>query len=184
MPANPSRASAPDAPELDASFYDEPDTDQYGQDFDAWWSAQTATRPTAVIKGITVPVPDDVPADVAMRPESVTELDDESDIDEVKRHVIAFFNLMVDDGAGLLDELIEAGIGMQQLAIVLAWCMVNGMRPAGTAAVSFGKCAQTYQEARAEGKAPRPTPRDRKPPTARPLAKKATSGRRSASTGR
>jgi hypothetical protein len=111
------------------------------QNWDDFWGEVNAARTTEVIRGVTVPVPTDLPLIFKQR---MTELQD-SDRDEDVRELVALVF-----GEGVLDQWRDAGMGAQELKVLLAWGFANGSgKP-----TSFREAFEIVTEAEAQGKAP------------------------------
>ena len=138
--------SEPQEPqELDESFYNFEDDDPKGQDFDAWWRARTAEKLYANILQTQVPIPDQLPAEMMLRPEKVMALT-EADAPEMERLLAQLFDLCGADGKNILATLYSRGLGSSQLIVIFSWAFFNGMRPQGKPPVSFARVAQVVME--------------------------------------
>lgn len=108
--------------------------------WDAFWDEIRAGGRTETIRGVTVRVPTDIPLAVERRME---ELQDSSAMEDVAELVAKIF------GADVLDQWIDAGMGMLEFKTVIAWGMAQGTGQD----ISF---RDAYERIRAadEGKAP------------------------------
>jgi hypothetical protein len=95
------------APEVEAETY---------ESWDAFWAEQAAKQRTETIRGITVPVPSDLPLSLQAR---LTDLQDSEDEDDVAELVGLLF------GEGILDRWRAAGMGLLELQVVLAWGLAH-----------------------------------------------------------
>lgn len=109
--------------------------------FDAFWAAQAAAGRTTVIRGVTVPVPADLPLAFELRADELKESTAEADIREL---------LSLLFGADHFDEWKRKGMGLMELKTVLAWGAAQG---SGTD-VSFAEALEAVKAGEAEGKAP------------------------------
>lgn len=130
-------------PELDASFYDDVDGEESTQDhdFDAWWAERVAQRPTTTILGVRVPIPSQVPAEIMLQPDKALKLDSERDAAEIVRLLGLILDVAGVDGPATVEQLIDAGLGSEQLVIIFVWALLNGARPPGKSPVSFARVA-------------------------------------------
>jgi len=132
----------------------EPDEEEFldadgVEDFDGFWARQHAqraggasTRARARVRGVIVTAPLDIPIAFELRSRQVQK---SKDPDEVK----ALIALLT--GPEVLERLIDAGIGGDELQVVLAWACANaGHRKR----VSFGEVARRVAEAEAAGRGP------------------------------
>lgn len=131
--------------------------------WDAFWAEVQAKGATEVIRGVTVPVPSDLPLSFQMRMNALKDSDRDEDIRELVGLIF---------GVGVLDQWVDAGMGAQELKIVLAWGVANG----GGKPVTFREAYDLVMEAEAAGKAPSPQPN-------RATRRAASTGRSSASGG-
>lgn len=138
--------------ELDASFYEQAEGDPKGQDFDAWWETRNADRPFATILQTQVPIPDQVPAEMMLRPEKLMGMT-EDDAPEMERLLTQLFDMCGTNGKEILQTLFSRGLGSSQLIVVFSWAFFNGMRPPGKPPVSFARVAKvvTEQQGKARG---------------------------------
>ncbi|WKD36501.1 hypothetical protein [Streptomyces xanthophaeus] len=112
------------------------------ESFDAFW-ASVARPTTTIIRGVTVAVPRDMPMLVEQR---VEELQDSSSIDDIAELVGMIF------GDDCLEKWRDAGMGLLEFQVVLAWGMAN----ARGRETSYQEAFEMVQEQAAEGKAPAP----------------------------
>jgi hypothetical protein len=127
------------------------------QSWDDFWAEQQSDGPTEVIRGVTVPVPTDMPLGYEAR---LAELHDADTADVMDELIDGLF------GAGVYQQWVTAGMGVQELLTVLTW----GMCHAGGREVTFAE-AREIALSGDEGKAPNRA------------ARRAASKPRSASTG-
>lgn len=88
-----------------------------GGAWDQFWDEIRAGGRTETIRGVTVRVPTDIPLAVERRME---ELADSSALEDVAELVAGIF------GADVLDQWIDAGMGMIEFKTVVAWGMAQG----------------------------------------------------------
>jgi hypothetical protein len=114
--------------------------------WDAFWAEVNAdAAATETIRGVTVPVPSDLPLGFQQR---VNELRDSTRDEDVQELVALVF------GAGVLDQWIAADMGSREFQVVLAWGIANG----GGKPTSFREAFELVTAAEAEGKAPSAQP--------------------------
>jgi hypothetical protein len=128
------------------------------QSWDEFWAEVSAKGRTETIRGVTVPVPTDIPLALEKRAE---ELHDSTEWDDVAELVEMLF------GTKVLDQWQDAGMGLRELQTVFTW----GMAQAGGNDLSFREVYEQLQKSDV-GKAPKPSAPNR-----------ATRRRQSASTG-
>lgn len=140
--ASTTKRTATPSPELDASLYDELDEElnaaeaaEY-DDFDAFWASRTQVRP-ARIRGEIVTPPTDVP--LAMLDE-LAEVENSEKPEDVKRMLARIF------GGEVFDKWVDAGMGLEEFQVVLAWA---GAHMRGTPC-TFAEAVELYLKARAE----------------------------------
>jgi len=109
------------------------------ESWDAFWAQALGGR-TEVIRGVEVPVPNDMPLAMEKRIEELSESEAEEDL----RELIAMLF-----GADVLGAWVENGMGVLEFQTVLAW----GMAQAGGRDMSF---AEALELVRSEGKRPGP----------------------------
>jgi hypothetical protein len=125
-----------------------PKADQVIEDFDAFWAEHSAApdRPMVRIRGELVPIPLDMPLDLAQRMESAGVADE-----AMMRELLGELY-----GADVLDRWTAAGMGAQEFLVLIAWSVAR----ARGADVSFADVAEqlrTLPEGGArEGKAQAP----------------------------
>ncbi|MDT9688198.1 hypothetical protein Q5762_07480 [Streptomyces sp. P9(2023)] len=133
-------------------------TARKAESWDAFW-AEVQGAGTEVIRGVEVPIPTDVPLAMEMR---LKDLESDSSEEAIREMVALLF------GDTVLDQWIDAGMGLMEFKTVIAW----GMAHATGTKVSFREAYDTVVAAEAdEGKAPNRA------------ARRAASKPRSASTG-
>lgn len=109
--------------------------------FDAFWEQQAKSGRTTVIRGVTVPVPADLPLAFELRADELKESEAEADIREL---------LSLLFGADYFDEWRSKGMGMRELQTVLAWGAAQG----SGRDISFAEALEAVTAADGEGKAP------------------------------
>jgi hypothetical protein len=133
--------------------------------WDAFWAEVNAgDAPTETIRGVTVPVPNDLPLGFQQR---MNELRDSSRDEDIQALVALVF------GPGVLNQWIAADMGAREFKVVLAWGIANG----GGKPTSFREAFELVTAAEVEGKAPSAQPN-------RAARRAATSSRSSATGGR
>ncbi|MDQ0943267.1 hypothetical protein [Streptomyces sp. V1I1] len=135
--------------------------------FDAFWAEQARSGRTTVIRGVTVPVPADLPLALELRAQELSESTAETDIREL---------LALLFGVDVLDEWRNKGMGLLELKTVLAWASAQG---AGRD-ISFAEALEAVRAEEAEGKAP--SGQNRAARRAAPKKRSASTGGRSART--
>lgn len=144
--------------------------------WDAFWAeVNTTSAPTETIRGVTVPVPSDLPLGFQQR---VNELRDSTRDEDVRELVALIF------GPGVLDQWIANDMGSREFKVVMAWGMANG----GGKTTSFREAYEMVTAAEAEGKAgsaPSPNRAARRAATKSPSSATGSTSRRisSGSTG-
>lgn len=114
--------------------------------WDAFWAeVNTSAQATETIRGVTVPVPSDLPLGFQQR---VTQLQD-SDRDEDVRELVGLIF-----GEGVLDQWIAADMGSREFKVIMAWGIANG----GGKPTTFREAYDLVTKAEAEGKAPSAQP--------------------------
>lgn len=116
------------------------------QSWDAFWAEANAKPKTEVIRGVTVPVPSDMPLGFQQR---ANELRDSTRDEDVQELVAMIF------GEGVLDQWIANGMGAKEFKVVCGWGYANG---SGNA-VTFREAFDLMAAAEAEGKAGSPANR-------------------------
>lgn len=137
--------------------------------FDAFWAEQARGGRTTVIRGVTVPVPSDLPLSLEMRAQELSESTAETDIREL---------LALLFGTDVLDAWRDAGMGLLELKTVLAWGSAQG---AGRD-ISFAEALEAVRAGEGEGKAP--SGQNRAARRAAPKPQSASTGGRSKATSR
>lgn len=135
--------------------------------FDAFWAAQAKSGRTTVIRGVTVPVPADLPLAFELRADELKESEAEQDIREL---------LSLLFGGDHFDEWRNAGMGLLELKTVLAWGAAQG----SGRDVTFAEALEAVTAAEGEGKAP--SGQNRAARRAAPKKQSASTGGRSART--
>jgi hypothetical protein len=121
--------------------------DETYESWDAFWAEQTAKQRTETIRGEVVPVPSDLPLSLQARLGDLQDSEDENDVAEL---VSLLF------GDGVLDRWRDAGMGLVELQVVLAW----GLAHAAGKDVTFAQAhAMVLAAADAEGNLPGPANR-------------------------
>lgn len=116
-------------------------TARKNESWDDFW-AEVQGAGTETIRGVEVPIPTDVPLILEQR---LKALQDEQSEDALREMLGLLF------GPTVLDQWIEAGMGVMELKTALAW----GMAHATGTKVSFREAYEQVQAAEAgEGKAP------------------------------
>jgi hypothetical protein len=89
------------------------------EDFDAYWEQRERARRPAVVRvrGIDVEAPSDLPVEMQLRADqvAVTTMDEVRDVLETLL-----------GGGDVVDELVEAGIGMRELQLLTTWATAHG----------------------------------------------------------
>lgn len=111
------------------------------QSWDAFWAEVNAKPQTEVIRGVTVPVPSDMPLGFQQRVNALRDSDRDEDVQEL---VALIF------GPGVLDQWIANGMGAREFRIVCGWGIANGSGQPTT----FRQAYDLMAAAEAEGKAP------------------------------
>lgn len=137
--------------------------------FDAFWAAQAKSGRTTVIRGVTVPVPADLPLAFELRADELRESTAEEDVREL---VGLLF------GVDHLTEWRNKGMGLMELKTVLAWGAAQG---AGRD-ISFQDALEAVRAEEGEGKAP--SGQNRAARRAAPKKQSASTGGRSKATSR
>lgn len=111
------------------------------QSWDAFWAEVNAKPQTEVIRGVTVPVPSDMPLGFQQR---ANELRDSTSDEDIQELVAMIF------GPGVLDQWIANGMGAKEFRVVCGWGFRNGQGQPTT----FREAFDLMAAAEAEGKAP------------------------------
>lgn len=108
--------------------------------WDAFW-AEVNAKPAAteVIRGVTVPVPADLPLGFQQRVAQLQNSDRDEDVRELVGRIF---------GDDILDRWIAADMGARELQIVMAWGIANG----GGRPTTFQEAYDMVVAAEAEGK--------------------------------
>lgn len=125
------------------------------QGWDAFWAEVNAKGATETIRGVTVPVPTDLPLGFQQRMNALRDSDRDEDVQEL---VALIF------GAGILDQWIAAGMGTREFQVVLGWGVANG----GGKPTTFREAYDMVAAAEAEGKGPGPNRATRRAATKKP----------------
>lgn len=137
--------------------------------FDAFWAAAAKSSRTTVIRGVTVPVPADLPLSFELRAQELQESTAEADIREM---------LSLLFGEDHFDTWRAAGIGLLELQTVLAWGAAQG----SGRDVTFAEALEAVKAKDGEGKAP--SGQNRAARRAAPKKQSASTGGRSKPTSR
>ncbi len=139
--------------------------------WDAFWAEVSGGR-TEVIRGVEVAVPSDVPMALEQRVEELRDSDSKEDLAEL---------LALLFGQDVLDQWMDAGMGMLELQTVLTW----GMAQAGGRDLSFAEALDMVRSGEA-GKLPGPKGPNRatRRATGAPAKRSAAGGGRSKPTSR
>lgn len=139
--------------------------------WDAFWAEVSGGR-TEVIRGVEVAVPADVPMALEQRVEELRDSDSKEDLAEL---------LALLFGQDVLDQWMDAGMGMLELQTVLTW----GMAQAGGRDLSFAEALDMVRSGEA-GKLPGPKGPNRatRRATGAPAKRSAAGGGRSKPTSR
>lgn len=113
------------------------------QSWDDFWGEVNAKQATEAIRGVTVPVPTDLPLGFKQRLNAVSGSDRDEDVHEL---VGLLF------GPGVLAQWVAAGMGTREFQVVLAWGMAHG----GGQPLTFREAFDLIETADAEGKSPGP----------------------------
>lgn len=154
-PTKPTKTSK-NSVELDESLYDQLDAEIAAEeaaeydDFDKFWASRTKVRP-ARIRGVIVTPPTDVPLNMIDELAKVQASEDERD---VKRMVASIF------GGDVFDQWYEAGMGIEEFQVILAWAGAAMRGQPVTFAEAVDIYRQMLEQQAAQGKA-------RKPPKAK-----------------
>lgn len=136
--------------------------------FDAFWAAQAKKGRTTVIRGVTVPIPADLPLAFELRADELQESTAEADIREL---------LTLLFGTDHFDEWRSKGMGLMELKTVLAWGAAQG----SGRDVTFAEALEAVKAGEdGEGKAP--SGQNRAARRAAPTASSKSTGGRSART--
>ena len=106
--------------------------------WDAFWSEVSGGR-TEVIRGVEVAVPTDVPMVLEQRIDELRDSDSKEDLAEL---------LALLFGQDVLEQWMDAGMGMLELQTVLTW----GMAQAGGRDLSFGEALEIVRSGEGLGK--------------------------------
>lgn len=114
--------------------------------WDSFWAEVNAgAAATEVIRGVTVPVPSDLPLGFQQRVNELRDSSREEDLQELTGMIF---------GPGVLDQWIAAGMGIAEFQVVVAWGYANGSGKTTT----FREAYDMVTAAEAAGKAPSPPP--------------------------
>lgn len=108
--------------------------------WDAFWAEVSGSAGTETIRGVVVPVPTDLPMLFQVRLDELRESERDEDMHEL-------IGLLF--GEGVLQRWIDAGMGLLEFQVVLAWGIAAGR---GTP-VTFSEAHQLVVKADAAGKA-------------------------------
>lgn len=111
------------------------------QSWDDFWAEVNAKPQTEVIRGVTVPVPSDLPLGFQQRANELKDSTSDADVQELTAMIF---------GEGVLDKWIAAGMGAREFRTVVGWGFANGSGQAMT----FREAYDLVTAAEAEGKAP------------------------------
>lgn len=114
--------------------------------FDAYW-AEVSNTATETIRGVTVRVPSDIPLVLEQRIGDLKDSSDENDIAEL-------IGLLFGVGPDAFEAWRQAGMGVTEFQVVLAW----GMAHADGNPMSFADAHALVLKAEAEGKARQAAP--------------------------
>ncbi|MER8219689.1 hypothetical protein ABTZ58_03645 [Streptomyces sp. NPDC094143] len=139
------------------------------ESWDAFWAEASGGR-TTVIRGVEVPVPTDVPLAMEQRIEELQDSESKEDLAELLAMLF---------GQDVLDQWMDAGMGMLELQTVMAWAMAQ----AGGRDITFGEALELVRSGEA-GKLPGPKGPNRaaRRATGAPAKRSAAGGGRSAQT--
>jgi hypothetical protein len=139
------------------------------ESWDAFWAEASGGR-TTVIRGVEVPVPTDVPLAMEQRIEELQDSESKEDLAELLAMLF---------GQDVLDQWMDAGMGMLELQTVMAWAMAQ----AGGRDISFTEALELVRSGEA-GKLPGPKGPNRaaRRATGAPAKRSAAGGGRSKRT--
>lgn len=145
------------------------------QSWDAFWAEVNAKPQTEVIRGVTVPVPSDMPLGFQQR---ANELRDSTSDEDIQELVAMIF------GPGVLDQWIANGMGAKEFRVVCGWGFRNGQGQPTTFREAFDLMAKAEAEGKAES-AQSPNRATRRAATKKPSSAGGATSKRtsSASTG-
>lgn len=88
------------------------------EDFDAYWEQrERARRPAVVrIRGIDVEAPSDLPVEMQLRADDVAKAATFAEVRDVLEILLA----------DVVDELVDAGIGIRELQLLTTWAYAHG----------------------------------------------------------
>ena len=113
------------------------------ESFDEFW-ARVSGGATETIRGVTVQVPTDLPLIVDQR---VGELQNSSRLEDIQELLGLLF------GADVLDQWIQAGMGLREFQVVMTW----GLARAGGSELTFQEAYDLVQQGAGAGKQLAPT---------------------------
>lgn len=131
--------------------------------FDAFWAEVQGKRQSEIIRGVSVPVPDDLPIRFRKRMIELQDSDRDEDVQELVGMIF---------GEGILDQWIAAGMGGREFKVVMTWGLANG----GGKPTSFREAFDIVQNADAQGK-------EASAPSPNRAARRAATNSRSSATG-
>lgn len=134
--------------------------------WDAFWAEVQGEGRTETIRGVTVPVPSDLPLGFKARMDQLRDSDRDEDVQELVGMVF---------GPGVLDQWITAGMGMREFQTVLTW----GMSCGGGNPITFREAYELV--AGAEGKSPGPSRATRRAATKKPSSPTGGASKRTSS---
>lgn len=129
------------------------------QSWDAFWAEVNAKPQTEVIRGVTVPVPSDMPLGFQQRVNALRDSDRDEDVQEL---VALIF------GPGVLDQWIANGMGEREFRIVCGWGIANGAGKSTTFREAFDLMAMAEAEGKAPGEPSAPNRATRRAATKKP----------------
>ena len=137
--------------------------------WDAFWAEASGGR-TEVIRGVEVAVPTDVPMALEKRVDELRDSDAQEDLAEL---------LALLFGRDVLEQWMDAGMGMLELQTVLTW----GMAQAGGRDLTFAEALEMVRSGEGLGKPKGPNRATRRA-TGAPAKRSAAGGGRSKPTSR
>lgn len=145
------------------------------QSWDAFWAEVNAKPKTEVIRGVTVPVPTDMPLGFQQRANELRDSTNDADIRELTAMIF---------GDGVLDQWIANGMGAREFMVVCGWGFANGSGQTMTFREAYDLMAKAEAEGKADS-APSPNRATRRAATKKPSSAGGATSKRtsSASTG-
>lgn len=141
------------------------------QGWDAFWAEVNAKPATEVIRGVTVPVPSDMPLGFQQRANELRDSTRDEDIRELTAMIF---------GEGVLDQWIANGMGAREFMVVCGWGFANGSGQTMTFREAFDLMAKAEAEGKAAS-APSPNRATRRAATKKPSSAGGATSKRTSS---